>query len=147
VRILIVHGPNMNLLGRREPDLYGTTTLSELNDWLQKEAAVLGVTVETIQSNHEGVLVDKLNDAMGQVDGLIINAAGLTYSSVSIRDAISALAVPTIEVHITNLARREAFRRHSLLADVVMGQICGLGPVGYVLALRGLVAVIREAKN
>jgi 3-dehydroquinate dehydratase-2 len=137
----------MNLLGRREPDLYGTTTLSELNDWLQKEAAVLGVTVETIQSNHEGVLVDKLNDAMGQVDGLIINAAGLTYSSVSIRDAISALAVPTIEVHITNLARREAFRRHSLLADVVMGQICGLGPVGYVLALRGLVAVIREAKN
>ncbi|HHT01173.1 MAG TPA: type II 3-dehydroquinate dehydratase [Firmicutes bacterium] len=147
MRILIVHGPNMNLLGRREPDLYGTTTLSELNDWLQKEAAVLGVTVETIQSNHEGVLVDKLNDAMGQVDGLIINAAGLTYSSVSIRDAISALAVPTIEVHITNLARREAFRRHSLLADVVMGQICGLGPVGYVLALRGLVAVIREAKN
>ena len=129
MRILIVHGPNMNLLGRREPDLYGTTTLSELNDWLQKEAAVLGVTVETIQSNHEGVLVDKLNDAMGQVDGLIINAAGLTYSSVSIRDAISALAVPTIEVHITNLARREAFRRHSLLADVVMGQICGLGTV------------------
>ncbi len=137
-RILVVHGPNLNLLGRREPEIYGTTTLDTINEQLRDAAREAGVEVEILQSNHEGEIVDFLNQGLGRVDGLILNAAAYTHYSVAIRDAVTALGVPSVEVHLTNIHAREGFRKRSLMAPVVTGQVVGLGAYGYVLALQGL---------
>jgi 3-dehydroquinate dehydratase-2 len=136
--VVVLHGPNLNLLGSREPDIYGHTTLREIDQDLLRRGRELGLLVQTFQSNQEGALIDRVQQARGQAKGLIINAGGLTHTSVSLRDAIAAVALPTVEVHLSNLAAREEFRHRSLLAPVCLGQIAGLGPVGYRLALEAL---------
>jgi len=141
--ILVVHGPNLNLLGRREPEIYGRTTLDEINRNLIELGARLGVGVDTYQSNHEGAIVDRIQLAAGGCDGLIINAAAFTHTSIAIRDALAVLEVPVIEVHLSNIHRREPFRHKSMMAGVVTGQILGLGPTGYLLALRALAEMVR----
>jgi len=144
-RILVIHGPNLNLLGRREPEIYGRTTLDEINGQLAALAAQLGLTLDTFQSNHEGAIVDRIQQAAGVYDGLIINAAAFTHTSIAIRDALSMLKAPVIEVHLSNIHRREPFRHTSMTAGVVTGQILGLGAAGYALALRGLAEMVRPA--
>ena len=135
-RILVLHGPNLNLLGRREPGIYGLVTLDEINHRLQTIAAEHHVELEILQSNHEGGLVEAIQGAMERIDALIINAGAFTHTSVALRDAIAAVAIPTIEVHLSNLARRERFRHHSYLTEVAVGQIMGFGPDSYVLGLQ-----------
>lgn len=137
-RILILNGPNLNLLGEREPELYGTRSLAAIMAAAQKLGSELRLEVESFQSNHEGELVDRIQAAPPQADGLIVNLGGLTHSSVSIRDALAAARLPAIEVHLTNLARRERFRQTSRIAGVAWGTISGLGPIGYLLAVRAL---------
>ncbi len=139
MRILVLHGPNLNLLGTREPETYGRTTLPEIDDRLRRLAAELGATCDTLQSNHEGVLIDHIQAARGRFDGILINAGGLTHTSVALRDALLAVAIPFVEVHVTNVHAREAFRHRSLLSDVAAGVVFGFGPQGYELGLRGLV--------
>jgi len=144
-RILVIHGPNLNLLGRREPEIYGRTTLDEINGQLAALGAQLGLALDTFQSNHEGAIVDRIQLAAGVYDGLIINAAAFTHTSIAIRDALAMLKVPVIEVHLSNIHRREPFRHTSMTAGVVTGQILGLGAAGYALALRGLAEMLRPA--
>lgn len=134
-RILVLHGPNLNLLGRREPEIYGRVTLEEINLRLQQYAADHDVDLEILQSNHEGSLVDAIQGAIGRIDALIINAGAYTHTSVALHDAIAGASIPTIEVHLSNLARREAFRHHSYLTDVAVGQIMGFGADSYLLGL------------
>ncbi|MBM4459598.1 MAG: type II 3-dehydroquinate dehydratase [Chloroflexi bacterium] len=143
--ILVLHGPNMNLLGLREPHIYGKTTLAEVNARLQALAAQHGATLRIIQSNHEGVLVDAIQDAAGWAQGILINPAGLTYSGYSIRDAIAGVAIPAVEVHISNIFAREAFRALSVIAPVCKGQICGFGVQSYLLGLLALLDSWRES--
>lgn len=140
--ILIVHGPNLNMLGLREPEIYGRTRLEEIDAQLVTLGKQWGLKVSTFQSNSEGLLVDTIQAAMGKVSGLIINPAAYTHTSIAIRDALLMLAVPVIEIHLSNVHRREAFRQRSLLADVVTGQIVGLGVNGYYLALRALADIV-----
>jgi 3-dehydroquinate dehydratase-2 len=141
---LVVHGPNLNLLGDRETHIFGKVTLKEIDDELIARGQLEAVRVECFQSNHEGELIDRLHVARSShVSGLIINAGGLTHTSVSLRDAVSALAVPSIEVHLSNLYTREEFRHHSFLAPVCLGQIAGLGAIGYRLALEALVRLLQ----
>ena len=136
-RILLINGPNLNLLGRREPEHYGIAGLSEIEARLQKLAAQLGHEITAIQSNHEGALIDAVQRAADQgVEFILINPGGYTHSSVALRDALLGVGIPFIEVHVSNVAAREPFRRHSYLADVAVGSIVGLGPLGYELALR-----------
>lgn len=135
-RLLILNGPNLNLLGEREPEIYGRRTLAETVAEAQALGAELGLAVDSFQSNHEGALIDRIHAARGHVDGLIVNPGGLTHSSVSLRDALAAAALPVVEVHLTNLARRESFRRVSLVSGVALGTISGFGPAGYLLAVR-----------
>ncbi len=135
-RVLVLHGPNLNLLGRREPGTYGLVTLEEINHRLHKLAAEHHVELEILQSNHEGDLVEAIQGAMGRIDALIINAGAYTHTSVALRDAIAAVAIPTIEVHLSNLARRESYRHHSYLTEVAVGQIMGFGADSYVLGLQ-----------
>ncbi len=131
-KILVLHGPNLNLLGMREPEIYGRETLDDINEMLEKQAAAQGVEVEFLQSNHEGVLVDAIQQAPGNgVAFIILNAAAFTHYSIAIRDAIAAIEVPVIEVHISNVHTREEFRHHSVIAPVVMGQILGFGIDSY----------------
>ena len=131
-KILVLHGPNLNLLGKREPEIYGRETLDDINEMLEKQAAAQGVEVEFLQSNHEGVLVDAIQQApRNGVDFIILNAAAFTHYSIAIRDAIAAIEVPVIEVHISNVHTREEFRHHSVIAPVVMGQILGFGIDSY----------------
>lgn len=140
--ILTIHGPNLNLLGQREPEIYGRTGLAEIDAQLQTLGRRWAVAVLTFQSNHEGAIVDRIQEAANQVDGIIINPAAYTHTSIAIRDALLTLKVPIIEVHLSNIHRREPFRHKSLLADVATGQIVGLGVNGYYLALRALVDII-----
>jgi 3-dehydroquinate dehydratase-2 len=144
-RILVIHGPNLNLLGRREPEIYGRTTLDEINGHLTTLGAQLGLTLDSFQSNHEGAIVDRIQQAAGVYDGLIINAAAFTHTSIAIRDALAMLKAPIIEVHLSNIHRREPFRHTSITAGVVTGQILGLGAAGYSLALRALAEMLRPA--
>lgn len=134
-RVLVLNGPNLNLLGRREPDQYGHTTLKEIEDELRSYAASRVAEIRFVQSNHEGELIDVIHKAIGWADAMIVNAAGLTHSSVGLRDAIIAAAIPTVEVHLSNIYRREEFRHHSLIADVVAGQITGFGAFSYRLGM------------
>jgi 3-dehydroquinate dehydratase II len=138
-RILVLHGPNLNLLGRREPEIYGNATLEDINHRLQKLATEHHVELEILQSNHEGDLVDAIQGAMGRIDAVIINAGAYTHTSVALRDAIVAVSIPTIEVHLSNLARREGFRQHSYLTEVAVGQIIGFGADSYVLGLQAAI--------
>jgi 3-dehydroquinate dehydratase-2 len=144
-RILVIHGPNLNLLGRREPEIYGRTTLDEINGQLAALGAQLGLALDTFQSNHEGAIVDRIQQAADVYDGLIINAAAFTHTSIAIRDALAMIEAPVIEVHLSNIHRREPFRHTSMTAGVVTGQILGLGAAGYALALRGLAEMVRPA--
>lgn len=144
-RILVIHGPNLNRLGHREPEIYGRTTLDEINGQLAALGAQLGLALDTFQSNHEGAIVDRIQQAADVYDGLIINAAAFTHTSIAIRDALAMLKAPVIEVHLSNIHRREPFRHTSMTAGVVTGQILGLGAAGYALALRGLAEMVRPA--
>ena len=138
LRVLVLHGPNLNLLGRREESIYGTATLRDIDASLRKLGGELGVALDIRQSNLEGELVTWIQEARGGYQGIIINPAAYTHTSVAIRDALAAVDIPIVEVHLSNIYRREEFRRHSYVSGVVLGQISGLGPAGYVLALRGL---------
>ncbi len=133
--IFVLNGPNLNLLGTREPRLYGNQTLDDINAMLEQRAKALKLKIETRQSNHEGVLVDWLNEAMAKASAVIINGGAYAHSSIAIRDAISALTIPVVEVHMTNVYAREHFRRQSLIGQVARGSIIGFGPLSYVLAL------------
>jgi 3-dehydroquinate dehydratase II len=142
--ILVLHGPNLNLLGKREPEIYGSSTLSDIDQFLVTLSAELGVKIQVMQSNHEGHLVDAVQKAPQQHQGILINAAAYTHTSVALRDAIAAIGIPTVEVHLSNIYRRESFRHHSYLAPVVVGQISGFGPDSYSLGLRALVNYIQS---
>ena len=140
MRIAVLNGPNLNLLGTREPELYGRETLADVEARLAEVAATLGVAIEFAQRNGEGELIDVIHAMRARVDGAIVNAGAYSHSSLAIRDAFAAVAVPFVEVHVTNVYAREPERRHSMLAPEALGVICGLGTFGYELALRGLVA-------
>jgi 3-dehydroquinate dehydratase II len=143
-RILVLHGPNLNLLGTREPGVYGSTTLEGINAALALLARELGVEIRTLQSNSEGALVDAIQGALADCQGILINPAAYTHTSVAIRDAVAATALPTVEVHLSNIHSREAFRTHSYLAPIAVGQICGFGPDSYLLGLRALVRQLEK---
>ena len=144
MRVLLLNGPNLNLLGLREPGLYGAQTLAVIEADLSREAAGLGVTLDCFQSNHEGALVDRIHAARGEVDGILINAGAYTHTSIALRDALLGVAIPFVELHLSNVHAREPFRHHSLLADKAVGVICGFGPGSYSLALQGLVRHLRQ---
>lgn len=141
-RVLVIHGPNLNLLGKREPDVYGSDTLDDINGRLLQKAGELGLALDTFQSNHEGEIVEKIQSAMSLFQGVIINPAAFTHTSVAIHDALRLLSIPVVEVHLTNIYKREPFRHKSLIAPAVTGQISGLGPFGYLLALDALHEII-----
>jgi 3-dehydroquinate dehydratase-2 len=138
VKILVLHGPNLNLLGTREPEIYGSMTLQEINTKLIELGKSLGVDIECQQSNHEGTLIDALHDGRTWADGVVFNPGGYTHTSVALRDAITAIGIPVIEVHLSNVYAREEFRRQSLISPVCRGKISGLGWKSYALALRAL---------
>jgi 3-dehydroquinate dehydratase-2 len=143
VRILVLNGPNLNLLGTREPQLYGTTTLADIERALVTLGAELGATVSCAQSNHEGELIDLIHAARGVADGIVVNAGAYSHTSIALKDALSAVAIPYAEVHLTNIYAREPERRHSTLSAGARAVVCGFGALGYDLALRGLVAALR----
>ena len=144
-RVLVIHGPNLNLLGVREPARYGTTTLGDIDTRLQLVASGLGVEVRCLQSNHEGVLIDAVQAARASTAGILINPGGFTHTSVALRDALLASALPFVEVHLSNVHAREPFRKHSYFSDVAAGVITGFGAHSYELGLRALVGVIMPA--
>lgn len=146
MKILVLHGPNLNLFGRREPHIYGTTTLAQINERLGLLAQELGVELETLQSNHEGVLVDKLHECIDSVDGALINPAGLTQHGVPLHDAIKAMPFPVLEIHLSNLATREPWRHHSIISPAVRGTVMGLGWRSYLAGLRALVELVQDAR-
>jgi len=144
MRIAIVHGPNLRLLGRREPAVYGTDTLEDVELAVQALASQLGTEVEFFQSNHEGAILDFVEEAAARVDGFVVNPGALTHTSVALRDALLGVELPFVEVHLSNTAAREPFRRHSYLADVAVGVVYGFGVQSYLLGLRGLVSRIEK---
>ncbi len=143
-KVLVIHGPNLNMLGTREPEVYGHTRLVDIDNELKMLGRKWGLDITTFQSNHEGDLVDTIQLAAGKMDGIIINPAAYTHTSIAIRDALQMLAIPIIEVHLSNIHKRESFRHRSLMADLATGQIVGLGVNGYYLALRAMVEIIRK---
>lgn len=145
MKILVLHGPNLNLFGRREPHIYGTTTLAEIDAQLRTLAGELQVELETIQSNHEGDLVDFLHRNIDIAAGALVNPAGLTQHGVPLHDAIKAMPFPVLEIHMSNIAAREPWRAHSIISPAVRGTIQGLGPQSYLMGLRGVVALARQA--
>lgn len=142
--ILVLHGPNLNALGRRDRHHYGTLTLDEINRRIEKRAEALSIKVECFQSNHEGALIDFLQEQAGHIDGIVINAGALTHYGLSLKDALTDAGVPVVEVHMSNIHARESWRRHSVLADTVRGQIAGLGWRGYTAALEALAGIIGD---
>ncbi len=142
--LLVLHGPNLNLLGIREPGIYGSVTLEAINLLLTHEATNLGVHLECLQSNQEGTLVDAIHSALGKQDGILINAGAYTHTSIAIRDALSGVKIPTVEVHLSNIYQREEFRHHSYIAPIAVGQISGFGAQSYRLGLWALVNYLRN---
>ena len=143
MRIAVLNGPNLNLLGVREPEIYGRTTLAQVEEQLAVAARELNVVVECSQQNSEGALIDIVHSFRGRIDGAVVNAGAYSHTSLALRDALAAVSVPFVEVHVTNVYAREEERRHSMLASEAVGVVVGLGTEGYVLALRGLVSVLR----
>ena len=143
--ILVLNGPNLNLLGTRQPEVYGATTLAEIEATCRTTAARLGIEVDFVQSNHEGVLVDAIHAARGTRHGIVLNAGAYTHTSVALRDAIAAVDVPVVELHLSNIHAREPFRHVSHIAPVAVGQICGFGPAGYPLAVEALATYLATA--
>lgn len=139
-KVLVLHGPNINLVGKREPGIYGNESFDSINNLIRATCKELGVECEIFQSNHEGVLIDKIQQAFGNFDGIVINPGAYTHYSYAIRDAIAAFPIPCVEVHLSNVYSREEFRHTSVIAPVCIGQIAGFGKEGYVLALRGIKA-------
>ena len=142
--VLVLHGPNLNLLGVREPTMYGDKTLEEINDAITTEAGRLGLTVRIVQSNHEGDLVDAIQQAHGWAHAIVINPAGYTHTSVALRDTIQAMRLPTVEVHLSNIAAREEFRHRSVLAPACVGQISGFRWLSYILALHAVKGLLEQ---
>jgi 3-dehydroquinate dehydratase-2 len=147
LRVLVVHGPNLNLLGEREPEVYGRTRLEDIDRELKELGDKLGIKVKTFQSNSEGDIITRIQEARGKIDALLINPAGYTHTSVAIRDAILALEAPTVEVHLSNVYRREPMRHHSTIADVAVARIMGFGAPGYALALRAVRGLVETARR
>jgi 3-dehydroquinate dehydratase II len=145
MRIAVLNGPNLNLLGQREPEVYGRTTLAEIEAMVREAAVPLGVQVDWFQTNHEGEMVDAVQRLRGQADGALINAAALTHSSLALRDALLAVQVPFVELHLSNIFAREPERRHSMIADLALGMVTGFGAQSYVLALQALMGRLRAA--
>lgn len=143
-KILVLHGPNLNLLGRREPAVYGTVSLAEINVALDEEAAKQDAQLRTVQSNHEGELIDALHEAIDWADGILFNPGAYTHTSIALRDAVAAVGLPTVEIHLSNVAARERFRRRSLIAPVCIGTVTGFGRQSYLLGLLGLLDYLRE---
>ncbi|MDE0807207.1 MAG: type II 3-dehydroquinate dehydratase [Longimicrobiales bacterium] len=146
MRIAVIHGPNLRLLGKREPEVYGTATLTDIDVSLQQVGETLGTEVESFQSNIEGEILDYIEEASIRVDGFLVNPGGLTHTSVSFRDGLVGIGLPFVEVHLSNITARERFRRHSFLAPVAAGVVFGFGVESYLLGLRGLVAHIANRK-
>jgi 3-dehydroquinate dehydratase-2 len=142
-KILVIHGPNLNMLGKREPEVYGTTGLNDINKNLLKLGKNLGLAVDAVQSNHEGTIIDKIHEAFKKYDGIIINSGAYTHTSISIRDALSMIKVPVIEVHLSNIYRREPFRHKSLIAEVATATLCGFGHHGYYMALEAMARMLK----
>ena len=147
LRLLVLHGPNLNLLGTREPSVYGHMSLPDIDKSIGRRASELGIAVQAKQTNAEGELVTWIQNARGHFDGIAINPAAYTHTSIAIRDAIAAVALPTVEVHLSNIHQREEFRHHSFIAGVALGQISGFGPTGYLLAMDGLVAHLESHRT
>jgi 3-dehydroquinate dehydratase II len=145
-KVLVLHGPNLNLLGSREPGIYGNSTLTEIDAQLAELGCSLNTSVTSLQSNHEGLLVDKIHDARDQYHGIVINAGAYTHTSIAIRDAIAAVKLPMVEVHLSNIYQRESFRHHSYLAPVAIGQISGFGANSYYLGLQALITYLSSAQ-
>ena len=141
-RVLVIHGPNLNMLGKREPEIYGHESLDQINKQLVERGRGLGIDVVTYQSNHEGVIVEKIQEALGNFHGIIINPAAYTHTSVAIRDALAMLDIPVIEVHLSNIHKREPFRHQSMIADIAAARIAGFGSHGYKLGLEGLAKIL-----
>ncbi len=144
---MVLHGPNLNLLGLREPEIYGSVTLTQINSILQEESKRLQVSLSCLQSNHEGVLVDVIHQAMDKIQGIVINPGAYNHTSVAIIDALAGVKIPTVEVHLSNIHRREEFRHHSYIAPIAIGQISGFGVNSYILGLQALVNHLNEAVN